>query len=527
VITDYAAAQTVIRWKVANLYGGSNEMFKVDNVLVDVTGGGSDGFTNTACVDAIGGGITVSDCDRSTVIVIEGDEPPPSEPSIAIRKTLDGDQGPFGSGDTVDFRIEVENTGELTLTDVAVSDPLVPACDGTFASLAPNAIEVIECSTDLGAGSIDLHVEDKIDQAAGYHGGSGWSGPWVEFDPKNDKVNGVRPSQDPNSGRVVIGSNDYIWMHDYTDTGTMPSIQRSADLTDATSATLSFDWHTHNGVDHDDIVELQVSADGSTFVTVLELAGRQSGDKTETVDITDFISDTTTIRFQVVHKYGGEHETFKVNDVKIEATIDDPAEGFTNTACVSAIGDGSTVAACDSAEVVVAADDNGAGGGHEPVHIMLEAEDGHRSSRSKWRKKHDSDASGGRYLTPAHGENYLNAPSTSSKRRVTWNFSVDQAGDYAFWARVIAPSSNDDSLWVRIKRTDKSGINTGWIKWNEIDQGHNWAWDSLHDNANGNAPVEVWLETGDYELAVAIREDGIKLDAWKLTDDLTYNPNFN
>lgn len=50
-----------------------------------------------------------------------------------------------GAGDPVAFIITVTNTGRVPLTDVAVSDPSVPACSRTVGSLAPGASSTCGC----------------------------------------------------------------------------------------------------------------------------------------------------------------------------------------------------------------------------------------------------------------------------------------------------------------------------------------------------------------------------------------------
>ena len=54
-------------------------------------------------------------------------------------------------GDTVTFTIYVENTGDVTLTNVVVSDPLVPDCDTTIASLAAGANTTYTCTVTAAA----------------------------------------------------------------------------------------------------------------------------------------------------------------------------------------------------------------------------------------------------------------------------------------------------------------------------------------------------------------------------------------
>jgi uncharacterized repeat protein (TIGR01451 family) len=65
-------------------------------------------------------------------------------PGIAIAKTPDLQQ--VVSGATVTFTIRVTNTGDITLTNVTVADPLAPNCDRTFASMGPGAVQNYQCT---------------------------------------------------------------------------------------------------------------------------------------------------------------------------------------------------------------------------------------------------------------------------------------------------------------------------------------------------------------------------------------------
>jgi hypothetical protein len=78
-------------------------------------------------------------------------------------------------------------------------------------------------------------------------------------------------------------------------------------------------------------------------------AGARVG--TESFNIARYISSQTTVRFRVVSGYGEAQETFKVDDVAINASL--PAGGFTNEACVSGTGAGRQVSDCDTSTVVV------------------------------------------------------------------------------------------------------------------------------------------------------------------------------
>ncbi|MEN8234536.1 MAG: SdrD B-like domain-containing protein [Actinomycetota bacterium] len=72
-------------------------------------------------------------------------EPLPQNPSIAIAKTPDAQT--IYTGETATFTIAVTNNGNVTLTDVAVSDALVSACDAALGTLKPGeAAPAFECS---------------------------------------------------------------------------------------------------------------------------------------------------------------------------------------------------------------------------------------------------------------------------------------------------------------------------------------------------------------------------------------------
>ena len=107
-------------------------------------------FTNLATVTGTPPvGPDVTDTDPSSVDVIA--------PDIDIRKNVEGaDSQQALVGDTVTFTIYVENTGDVTLTNVVVSDPLVPDCDTTIASLAADANTSYTCTVTAAADFTNL-----------------------------------------------------------------------------------------------------------------------------------------------------------------------------------------------------------------------------------------------------------------------------------------------------------------------------------------------------------------------------------
>jgi len=70
-----------------------------------------------------------------------------ANPAIDIRKQAEGvDSRQFLSGADVDFEIAVTNTGNVDLTNVTVTDALVPDCDNVIGDLAVGQTVVYACT---------------------------------------------------------------------------------------------------------------------------------------------------------------------------------------------------------------------------------------------------------------------------------------------------------------------------------------------------------------------------------------------
>jgi uncharacterized repeat protein (TIGR01451 family) len=122
------------------------------NVIGDLAAGASitysctvpmveEGFTNNACVDGVVGDVAVDDCDSSQVKIA----------NIFVRKQAKGqDQRSWGVqlNEPVDipFEIEVINTGEVDLSNVVITDELVPGCAQEIGDLAVGASQSYTCS---------------------------------------------------------------------------------------------------------------------------------------------------------------------------------------------------------------------------------------------------------------------------------------------------------------------------------------------------------------------------------------------
>jgi hypothetical protein len=148
-----------------------------------------------------------------------------------------------------------------------------------------------------------------------------------------------------------------------------------------------------------------------------------------------------------------------------------------------------------------------------PGAVWLEAESGRLTAPLQL--VNDLDASGGRGVTVAAGNDSKAAPPANGQ--VALSFDVASAGSYRVWARVIAPTTSDDSFWVRMD-------GGAWTNWNGIALGPRWHWDSVHDAANGNQQVTYALAAGAHTLTFAYREDGARLDKVLVTSDATFVP---
>ncbi|MEV4178319.1 glycosyl hydrolase family 28 protein [Nonomuraea sp. NPDC049709] len=152
-----------------------------------------------------------------------------------------------------------------------------------------------------------------------------------------------------------------------------------------------------------------------------------------------------------------------------------------------------------------ATDSTPIGGGEEPVSLYAEAESG--TVTAPMATASDSAASGGSYVTVASGSNSKSsAPSTGW---TTMSFDLPRGGTFAVWARVIAPTDEDDSFWVR------SGTGS-WTNWNNIALGASWHWVRF--------PSTYTLDAGTRTIAFAYREDGARLDRIAISSDPNFTP---
>jgi hypothetical protein len=141
--------------------------------------------------------------------------------------------------------------------------------------------------------------------------------------------------------------------------------------------------------------------------------------------------------------------------------------------------------------------------------IWLEAECG--AVGSTWEINTDEDASYGEYVNTPNGTQSLDAPSTNNADHLIYTFQIEEGGAYKVWGRVITPTADDDSYWVRMD-------DGTWALWNSIPGGNTWQWDDVHDQNNNSEVVVYDLEIGEHVLSICFREDGALLDKLYLTN---------
>ena len=123
---------------------------------------------------------------------------------------------------------------------------------------------------------------------------------------------------------------------------------------------------------------------------------------------------------------------------------------------------------------------------------------------SRWTKETSGSASNGSYVVVKSGNSANTPPADDAANRVRFVVTDVKGGNYQLFARIDAPSGNDDSFWVRVN-------NGAWYKWySGIDQKVGFAWNKLPGNA---LPLKDGTNTVDF----AFREDGTRLDKVYLT----------
>ena len=152
--------------------------------------------------------------------------------------------------------------------------------------------------------------------------------------------------------------------------------------------------------------------------------------------------------------------------------------------------------------------------------FFFEAENGNGASTPPMVVVNDANASGAKCIWSGTAGSNGSVPTSG---HVTFTFNVTTAATFKVWGRfLVGPStSSDDSLWVRM---DQEPV---WKQWNDIFPrvgNGGYRWDAEHDTLNGNAVITRNLAPGTHTLEVAYRENGLKMDRFLVTSDLSLVP---
>ena len=136
--------------------------------------------------------------------------------------------------------------------------------------------------------------------------------------------------------------------------------------------------------------------------------------------------------------------------------------------------------------------------------FSLEAECATRGG--KWTVASDAGASGGQYVVyPKGSGNSTNtAPDDVPENRVRFTVEGVQPGTYFIYARIKAPSRDEDSFYTRVNGGE-------WVKWTSgIVADGSWNWYEFLYETQSNAPYQ--LVDGTNTIDFAYRESGAQLD---------------
>lgn len=146
--------------------------------------------------------------------------------------------------------------------------------------------------------------------------------------------------------------------------------------------------------------------------------------------------------------------------------------------------------------------------------VYLEAEAGFLMSPMT--AADDAAASGGRYVWHP-GKRGEARPGSG---RAVWRFATDGPRDVYLWARVLAPTPQDDSFFVAVAPgTGPSAEATAW----HLGTHTEWTWVPFVA-AGSRKPAPIPLPGGAVRLELRAREDGTKVDRIYLTLDPDAKP---
>jgi len=265
----------------------------VGNYIVRTSGGPISGSTPTYDLDGVGtanfAAVTLTAGQNRTDVDFAYQF---SVLSISKVSSVEGEVIP---GETIQYTISVRNNTGAIQTGIAITDPLP---DGT--------VYVADSTSVTGyTGGAAETVRDEFGTQAwdNNDGSANWAGAWVEIDPYG--------ATGPDDGAIAIrGERLNLWWA-WVDA---ERIERTVNLSAATSATLTYDWET-DGLTDLMAVGVRVSTDGSNWTTLAEYGGTQSGSASVSLD--SYLSANTIIRFEGLYEDWGAGQDAYFDNVQV------------------------------------------------------------------------------------------------------------------------------------------------------------------------------------------------------------------
>lgn len=291
-------------------------------------GNPADGAVVSTRVSDVNGYYAFTNVDVGNYVLVEtdpagfissADSQPPNDNRIAFYLAGGLDAGPFdyldaNSGLTITkeayppgvwfpnlmarYTITVANTGSVTHTGLDVVDVL------------QEDLDYVTNSSFITAYAVTTNTVLDTFSSATYSNNNGttnWFSNWIETDGSGGGAT---------AGVVMVTGNQLS----IGGTGApSPSIYRLVNLTNATTATLSFTFSTSAGVDADDQMTLDVSTNGTTWTTLRNFLGPVSG--ATNFSLLPYRSSGTYIRFRPTTLYTGGNEYFFVDNIQVTRIV--------------------------------------------------------------------------------------------------------------------------------------------------------------------------------------------------------------
>ncbi|WP_394751238.1 beta strand repeat-containing protein [Spongiimicrobium salis] len=181
-------------------------------------------------------------------------------------------------------------------------------------NLKPIILLFFLCSTTLLFGQETYLDQFGSNSYAINDGTQNWAGNWIEANDDNNPGGGFI--------RIIGGELRFSFIF-----ANLENIRRTADLTGASDATLSFDWRT-SGLEIGENLSVQISNDGITYTTLFTINGSASGTDSGffTQDVSAFISANTTVRvINLGPNWSFSNDIVFLDNIQISANFPPPS----------------------------------------------------------------------------------------------------------------------------------------------------------------------------------------------------------